>query len=250
MNYIKKKITRFSYKVVNKVLNSCGLSLIETKNLGVYNSLCLQYAWLKSVETQKPIDSENMEIPWFTFPAIEYLSQIDMRDFDIYEWGSGNSSKFFARRCRSITSIESNLEWFDYGSDNLEENQKIKLLNYQEYATEIDKENMKYDVIIIDGIDRYECAKAALNNIKKGGMIILDNSDWNPNACELLRSSLQYIEVDFHGFGPINSYSWTTSVFIDKNAKLMNLKDRQPHYSKAAIVQTSTYDKRTKYEDV
>jgi hypothetical protein len=29
-----------------------------------------------------------------------------------------------------------------------------------------------------------------------------------------------YIEIDFHGFGPINDYTWTTSLFLDREIAL------------------------------
>lgn len=53
-----------------------------------------------------------------------------------------------------------------------------------------------------------------------GGMIIFDNSDWYPRSIEFLRNNLNWIEVDFHGFGPINDYSWTTTIFIKPSFRL------------------------------
>ena len=51
--------------------------------------------------------------------------------------------------------------------------------------------------------------------IAGGVMIVLDNSDWFPETTEVLRSSLKWIQIDFHGFGPINGYTWTTTIFIN-----------------------------------
>ena len=53
---------------------------------------------------------------------------------------------------------------------------------------------------------------------KKGGgaiMLILDNSDRYPNKLKFLKEKLGWMQIDFHGFGPINSYTWTTSIFIN-----------------------------------
>ncbi len=69
-------------------------------------------------------------------------------------------------------------------------------------------------------------------------MIILDNSDWYKNTAKLLRDKLDLIEVDFHGFGPINNYTWTTSIFFSRNFRFSPINDIQPHFSKAAIVQS------------
>jgi len=229
--------------MLKKILNYFGFALIDSEFIDIYKNLNYKYGWGKSVEIQRPVNSDDIEIPWFTFPAIEYLSQIDMSTFDVFEWGSGNSSKYFARKCRSITSIESNSDWFKAGVENLEENQKLFLFSVDEYASSINRDPRKYDMIIIDGIVRYDCGCAALSKIKDDGVIVVDNSDWHPNTCKLLRSSLRFIQVDFHGFGPINSYSWTTSLFISRGAEIKYLGDRQPQYSTAGIIQVSDFDK-------
>jgi len=54
-------------------------------------------------------------------------------------------------------------------------------------------------------------------------MVIFDNSDWYPKTIEFLRNTLDWIEVDFHGFGPINDYTWTTTIFINRLLKLKYL---------------------------
>ena len=46
------------------------------------------------------------------------------------------------------------------------------------------------------------------------------------------------IEVDFHGFGPINNYTWTTSIFFNRNTRLKPTDNIQPHFSIAGIKNT------------
>lgn len=46
-------------------------------------------------------------------------------------------------------------------------------------------------------------------------MLILDNSDWYPKSVAFLREKLRWMQTDFHGFGPINNYTWTTSIFVN-----------------------------------
>ena len=71
----------------------------------------------------------------------------------------------------------------------------------------------KFDVIIIDGRWRFDCASIAMNYLNQGGFIVFDNSDWYPESCKLLRNH-KLFQIDFSGFGPINDYTWTTSVFL------------------------------------
>ena len=65
-----------------------------------------------SIEKQVPVDNKDNPLPWFTYPAIEFISQFDLTDKFIFEWGSGNSSSFFAKRTKEIISIEDNEEWY------------------------------------------------------------------------------------------------------------------------------------------
>jgi len=81
-----------------------------------------------------------------------------------------------------------------------------------------------FDIIIIDGKHKYECPKNAVECLREGGLIILDNSDWFPKTARVLRKH-NLIQVDFSGFGPINYCTWTTSLFFSRN---FNLKINQP----------------------
>jgi hypothetical protein len=65
---------------------------------------------------------------------------------------------------------------------------------------------------------RYDCVKPALENLNKGGIIILDNSDWHKNTKELLDKS-DLIPIHFHGFKPLHVDSETTSCYIDREFK-------------------------------
>ncbi|HAJ60076.1 MAG TPA: hypothetical protein DCP31_13105, partial [Cyanobacteria bacterium UBA8543] len=93
--------------------------------------------------------------------------------------------------------------------------------------TSISKKNQKYDLIIIDGEDRLACAQMAVQCLEKGGLIILDNSDWYPDTSKFLRES-GLIQVDFTGMGPINYYTWTTSLFMDRGILIKARSELQP----------------------
>lgn len=240
---IKSKIKGYILKKIQVFLDKQGLGLCDKYSEALVHSLNHKYGYALSNLNQRPINTDNEELPWFTYPSIEYINQFDLKDKSIFEWGSGYSSIFFARRCKNIISIESNQGWYDEISHKLLSNQKIFLKSEDVFAKAINDFSEGFDIIVIDSLRRYDCAKSAVSYLKKGGIIILDNSDWFPNTCQLLRQYPQFIQVDFHGFGPINPYSWTTSFFIDREAILKPLNDLQPHYSKAAIIQVNKYDK-------
>jgi hypothetical protein len=208
-----------------------------------------KYGYLNSVKRKLPVDSNGAPLPWFTYPAIEFLDSLDLTEAFVFEWGSGNSSAFFARRCREIESIESDSNWHKYQLGIIAKNQHLRLApeGQNEYSCAINSGNHKeYDLIIIDGKQRALCAQYALNKLKAGGILILDNSDWYPKLCKSFRDQ-SLMQLDFHGHGPINSYTWTTSVFLRPcdpgfEKSLVNKRLSSEFYSKSGLVQVASDD--------
>lgn len=229
-------------RIINKLLSSSNLFVADKNLQGICFQLTNQYKYTNTKTLGKPVDQNTNPIPWFTYPAIEFLQQFDLRQKLVFEWGSGHSSLFFAKRCKEITSIEANNEWFKYISQKLADNQKIILRDSESFASAIEEFSLKYDVIVIDSLKRGECAIKALNFLNDGGVIILDNSDWYPNTSKYLKEQGNLLEVDMHGFGPINDYTWTTSFYFHRNFNYSTLENRQPSYSIAAIKNQASDD--------
>ena len=76
---------------------------------GIYRILKIiefDYGHFLTVKSGKAVDNDGSPIPWFTYPAIDYLKQLDFSEKDIYEYGAGYGSYFWANRAKSITSVE------------------------------------------------------------------------------------------------------------------------------------------------
>ena len=138
-----------------------------------------EFAIERSIDEKVCLDRDGNPIPWYTYPAIEYLSQFDYRDKKIFEYGCGFSSLFWARRAQKVVSIEDNPSWFDkWWQEFNEANLDIRWRDEGEiYENAVFEDNEKYDVIIVDGKRRTQCAEAAVKAVADGGMIILDDSD-------------------------------------------------------------------------
>jgi predicted O-methyltransferase YrrM len=134
--------------------------------------------------------------PWYTHPTLEMLDTLDLSDKIVFEFGVGDSSIWWGRRCKKLYGVEYTKQWVDHVNENvkatIEHNQNfikytpdwqpIDLDNPDNYVHSISKHGIKFDIIIIDGGDREECVEPALANIKEGGMIIFDN--WmQPSVC-------------------------------------------------------------------
>src|SRR5215470_9498452 len=62
------------------------------------------------VNGKTPLD---LEVPWFSYAAIDFLDTFLKPNMTVCEYGSGGSTVFFARRVRSVFSIEDNSKWHE-----------------------------------------------------------------------------------------------------------------------------------------
>lgn len=206
-----------------------------------FRLLAINYGQWRSINEGKAINVFGEPIPWYTYPAIEYLNQFDFSEKNIFEFGSGNSSLYWASRVKSVVSVESDPAWYDIVKNSLKSNQKLMLRqDGVSHVNSLAELGMKFDIIVIDGNWRRNCAHLAVDYLKSGGIVILDNSDWYPNTATDLRSN-GFFQINFSGFGPINNYTWTTSIFIQQFQDLqINFKNVLPI---GGIVQSGSDDR-------
>jgi hypothetical protein len=208
------------------------------KSLRVFRLLAFEYGHLHSVAAGRCLDGVGAETPWYTYPAIEFLRQLDFSDKAVFEFGSGNSTLFWGRLAREVTSVEDVEAWHEEISSKVPSNCRLLLqTDLEEYVKAIDSFDM-FDVIVVDGpargLTRLKCARAALPHLREGGMIILDNSDWLPQTSAFLREA-GLLQVDMAGFGPINDYTWTTSFYFDRRWEFTSRHGTRPVPSTGAI---------------
>ena len=193
------------------------------------------FAIEKSIDEKVCADKDGNPIPWYTYPAIEYLSQFDYSELKIFEFGCGYSSAFWAERAKKVVSIEDKTDWFEKWKKEFEyQNLDIRWRDEGEgYEAAILEDGEKYDVIVIDGKRRTECAKVAVEALADGGMIILDDSDRintseeYVKAVKILREK-GLLQVDFYGFCPMNCYTKATSVFFSRDWNFASKNKVQP----------------------
>ncbi|WP_155297218.1 SAM-dependent methyltransferase [Spirosoma aerolatum] len=229
MSQLLKKIKRNTKNVIRAIL----YSMAKLFRVDIYFELPQVPNYVKTIEDiyghklsrqiHEAVNGKKRPIPWFTYPAIDYLSQLDLSDCNVFEWGSGASSLFFSERSKGVYSVENNEEWYLKVKDKCSENNYLYFVPENNcYVDKIKDLNVKFDIIVIDSIQREECAKVAPSFLKEGGVIILDNSEKYPSISEDLRK-IDFLQVDMYGLGPINNYTWTTSFFFDRNARFKPL---------------------------
>lgn len=152
---------------------------------------------------------------WIAPPAVEFIETLTGKEKAVFEWGAGGSTLWFSSRCKSVTSIEHNPAWarvvkkalrdfhvrnarvliyqmdpianYQRGDDpfatvDKPDEYKSKDVSsigseYRKYASAIDMNDDKYDIIMIDGRARPSCVLHAIPHVASGGALIVDNMD-------------------------------------------------------------------------
>jgi len=190
--------------------------------------------WLNSIAKGRPVNAYDQPIPWLTFPAIDFLDGIIKPDWKVFEWGSGNSTLWWSSRVKSVHAVEDNLSWQQEVSKKMPENAKVEFAGTCEdyVAAYLNSEEESYDVVVVDGEHRNECAKVALDKLKPGGIIIFDNDDGVAmnEGVDFLNSKGLY-RLDFWGLIPSYLYKNCTSIFLSDPAILRRTTRPSEHKS-------------------
>ena len=159
-----------------------------------------------------PIEAE---LPWITWEAIDYISSKLTPDSSVFEYGSGGSTLFFASRVAQVTSVENDESWHAKVMSQVAqrgyENVTVHYIpvtvpangfEHSEYAQAV--AGRLWDLILIDGYTDYsgfrpECFTVALEWIKPGGLIVVDDI-WMFPTIEKAARALGGIV--FTGIGP------------------------------------------------
>lgn len=97
-------------------------------------------------------------------------------EMNVFEYGSGHSTLYLQGRVKRLVSVEHDIRWYDHIKNKIKK-ADYALLHPEEYPESILNYPKGFDLIIIDGIYRERCARAARQKINQGGYIILDDSE-------------------------------------------------------------------------
>lgn len=130
----------------------------------------------------------NYDTPWITPEATAALTKLLLPTDLGFEWGSGQSTMWFARRLKHLTSIEHDRTWYERVKQGLDR-ESITNVAYQH--KEIEPGRGGYDTpyvaaceslpdralgfVLIDGKLREFCANAVLPKLAPGGVLVIDN---------------------------------------------------------------------------
>jgi hypothetical protein len=132
------------------------------------------------------------DLPWLTRDATSALGSL-LNHTDVgLEFGSGRSTVWFARRLALLTSVEHSPLWHAKVSQMIQD-QKITNIDYRlrtavGFEDPVSSDNYldvlaefadaSLDFVLVDGVQRAHCAKAAIPKVRSGGLLVVDNANW------------------------------------------------------------------------
>ena len=184
-------------------------------------------------------------LPWLAFEAIDWLDRYLEPGMRAFEWGSGGSTLYLARRVEALVTIEHNATWYERVSRRLESeaiancryllheprpgsrnggsavpggyvsaDKQFSGLNFREYCSAIDEHaDESFDVVVVDGRARPSCIFHARNKVRRGGVMVVDNSE-RPDYAAGLELLGGWSRRDFAGPAPFYAGFSTTSIFV------------------------------------
>ena len=145
-------------------------------------------------------EQTHPEEPFLAPAALRFLDAALPRDGVGLEWGSGRSTRWFARRLGRLVTVEHDPGWFAGVSRQLEQS-ALRHVDYRLIALEhpIDEPTRPvydpvpryvsfvdefpddhFDFIEVDGHYRQACVAQGRQKLKPGGLLLVDDTNWLP----------------------------------------------------------------------
>jgi len=177
----------------------------------------------------------GLDVPWWTYSAIDNVEEwlADRpRPVRAFEYGSGASTFWLARRVDEVHSVEHHRGFADSIAEPLAAAGNVHLrvvepspsahpaipsakegqrrLDFAAYVAALDDVGGRFDLVVIDGRARTACLARALPHLAPNGLVVFDNSRrsrYRP-AIETCRLS----ELRLRGLTPTLPYPEQTSL--------------------------------------
>jgi Methyltransferase domain len=194
----------------------------EGNTPSTYSVLRLPFVFKTWVQTRRSPILEN-PVPFIVMDAIRFMEKIVQPGMSVVEAGGGNSSLWFLERNTMVTTYEHSADWAGFVQKTVRENPlrfheknfNIKVMQGQSAIADMALiPDQSLDVVLVDCMNdftrRNDCMEVLMSKVKKGGWMVLDNSDNPVNwvGADLLKGKEMY---RFSGFAPMGLFVCQTT---------------------------------------
>ena len=172
--------------------------------------------WWRSYRAKRPIDREGNPLPWMTYSFIDFITPRLKPNLRVFEFGMGNSTLWWAQHCATVDCVENNRVWLDNLTARIPPNVRAVYAEVDSAAYVEGAKNTghEFDIIVVDGRRRNECAVQSLSSLSGVGVFVWDNSErvrYAEGQQALIAHGFR--RIDFAGRGPQLTRRWQTSIF-------------------------------------
>ena len=179
-----------------------------------------EFERLGIVESQlrgEPVDATGHPMPWLSMPALAFLEERMPSGLSVLEYGSGNSTLWWSRRAARVVSVEHDAAFHSRLAPRLPDNVCSLLATdvaHGSYEQAPVRFGRIFDVVVVDGVRRLECAAIGLDLLTETGVVLFDNADLKEYAPGLDHLRQQgFRRLDFRGLYALMTWSDTTAIF-------------------------------------
>lgn len=166
------------------------------------------------------VDRRGRPLPWYTYSCIDFLKYRRYDGASVLEFGSGQSTLWWAARAARVVAMEGDAAW-------LARMRRVAPPNVTLHAVSMAsrEDNVRdvtdalraagdpaFQVVVIDGCFRHEMIPIALAHLADDGMLVCDNSDAYDFQKRLTESGL--LRADFYGHVPGVVLPQCTSIYF------------------------------------
>jgi hypothetical protein len=189
-----------------------GRQLIARRNSYLYET-----GWMESLRRGQPCRADGSPTPWMNHAVMALLEERLAPDLDVFEWGSGFSTLFFASRVCSVTSVEYDRKWHELVSKQAPSNVRVIYCEQDvdgSYCRAILGDERRYDLVLVDGRDRVNCVRQGATRLTDRGVLLLDDAQRERYADGIAHAkSLGFRALGLEGLKPLSHRMARTIVF-------------------------------------
>jgi predicted O-methyltransferase YrrM len=122
----------------------------------------------------------NPDAPWMVASALAHVERWLRREHLVFEWGTGLSTPWLAKRAGKVIAIEHDPLWQrktvqSLQEKSLEANVEVRLAKEEDYVAQIDAfADNSIDLILVDGLHAGAALAASMHKLKHGGMLVVN----------------------------------------------------------------------------
>jgi hypothetical protein len=179
-----------------------------------------QTGWVRSVLTDEVVDADGGPLPWMTRPFLDFIAPRLQPEWRVFEYGSGASTRFFARRMREVMAVEHDPAFAARLQPDLPENARVivRPAGSADYINAIANMSAPPQLVSVDGMERPACAAAAVPRMAEDAVLVFDDSqlpEYAPVYSAMKTAGFR--SLDFWGLAATRVEHRCTTVFYRRN---------------------------------